>query len=175
MSNTLLVIDVQQGFITDVTAHIPTKVLRLLRRNVFDHVAFTQFVNLPGSFFETRLDWNKMKQSPEIDIVHELRPFATNCFVKYSYSCLTPRMSEFIASAGSTKVFLVGLETDICVLKTATDAIEAGLAPYVVSDCCATTAGPAVHSSALGIIGRFIGRHNVVASDALNEIIFKEG
>jgi nicotinamidase-related amidase len=47
MSEPLIIVDVQSGFINEFTHHIPQRVARLIERNEYAPVLFTQFINVP--------------------------------------------------------------------------------------------------------------------------------
>jgi nicotinamidase-related amidase len=65
-------------------------------------------------------------------------------------------------------MIVIGLDTESCVLKTAVDAFEAGIVPYVVTDLTYSHAGEEAHSAGLLVTGRFIGRRQLVrAADVL--------
>ena len=56
---------------------------------------------------------------------------------------------------------MVGIDTDMCVLKCAMDLFDLGLEPVVWADCCASTAGLQAHLAGLAILGRNIGAHQL--------------
>ncbi len=78
-------------------------------------------------------------------------------------------MLDVIADGGYETLLLIGIATDGCVLKTAVDAFEQGLTPIVLSDLCASHAGNQVHEAGLLLIGRFIGKDQIISSKELLE------
>ena len=57
MNNSLLIIDVQKGFINEHTEHLPKKIEKLQER--YDNIYAVQFVNLNNSLFRSLLHWDK--------------------------------------------------------------------------------------------------------------------
>lgn len=159
MSSALIIIDLQQGFLGPDTAHIPTAVEALQPR--FAHIFASKFVNHPVSSYTRLIGWNgMMKGLPETELA--FTP-AANCvvFEKTSYSACPPAVIQALREASVDTVYVCGLETDICVLKTAADLFDLGFDPVVIEDLCGTTHGPEVHDFAIQTIKRFIGRKQV--------------
>jgi nicotinamidase-related amidase len=160
-SDLLLVIDVQKGFITDQTSHIPKLIQNLIVERNFEKVVFTQFVNTEGSFYESEIGWRGMYNAPDIDIVPELLPFVRNIFVKHGYTSFTKDLIVYLKQNSIRLIYMVGLETDACVLKSAIDALELGYRPIVLGNYCATTAGDIFHTFALDLLRKNVGLRNV--------------
>ncbi len=55
------------------------------------------------------------------------------------------------------KVFIAGIDIDMCVLKIAMDLFDMGIEPIVLTDCCASTAGLQAHLAGLAVLSRNIG------------------
>jgi|GEM_PF-89916 sugar/nucleoside kinase (ribokinase family)/nicotinamidase-related amidase len=161
----LIVVDLQKGFITAHTAHLPASVAAFLGQVQCEPVVFTRFINQAHSPYERFLDWREMHQPPDTDLVEELQPFARIELVKHTYTALTSELRAQLAAAD--EVLLVGVDTDACVLKTAFDLFEAGYRVRVIADLCATTEGPAMHEKALAVLQRNIGRQCVLSSSQL--------
>lgn len=49
MSDCLVIIDVQKGFLSPATEDVPSNLKTLLSRRHFDHFVATQFINTPDS------------------------------------------------------------------------------------------------------------------------------
>ncbi|MGD1895112.1 MAG: isochorismatase family cysteine hydrolase [Cyclobacteriaceae bacterium] len=163
---TLAVIDVQQGFISSVSAHVPSRIRKLIDRVDFTHRIFTRFNNTSNSQYEKLLGWTKLKHKSETDIVTDLQNKATITIDKYVYSSLTPEFLEYLNTHTIREIYLAGIDTDICVLKTAVDLFEHGFRPIVLADCCMSHADISYHQKALDILPRFIGREQIVYDSA---------
>lgn len=160
----LIVVDVQNGFINRHTSFIPTKILELLESVNFKHRIFTQFLNFSASPYLKLLNWNRFFNESETDIVDSLKGQETILIEKNFYTGVT---TEFLRYAKTNKIdtfYLVGIDTDICVLKTAVDLFERSLRPVVLSEYCMSHAGKQAHEAALSILPRFIGEKQIVSN-----------
>jgi nicotinamidase-related amidase len=159
MPEPLLIVDVQVGFINDFTHHIPQRVVRLLERNEYAPIIFTRFINAPDGPYDRFLDWHSCEGEPETKIVPELEPFAqTDCVFSKSGLCGMPdELTDYLRKQGIERVFIAGIDTDMCVLKIAMDLFDIGIEPLVFTDCCASTAGLQAHLAGLAVLSRNIG------------------
>ncbi|MEV0787645.1 isochorismatase family protein, partial [Streptomyces sp. NPDC050423] len=81
------------------------------------------------------------------------------------YTLFTPEADELIRQAGWTDLVFCGIATESCVLKSAADAFERDYTPWIVTDACATDAGPDVHDAGLVVARRLIGSSQLVTTD----------
>jgi nicotinamidase-related amidase len=86
----------------------------------------------------------------QLDIVHELRPWAKRVADKRVYSAMA-NTDLRAAALAARDVILTGVESDVCVLATAIDAVEAGLRVILVADAL-TSASQACHAKALDVL-----------------------
>jgi nicotinamidase-related amidase len=86
----------------------------------------------------------------QIEIVHELQPWAKRVADKSGYSALA-NTELHGAAAAARDVILTGVESDVCVLATALDAVDAGLRVILAIDAL-SSASPANHAKALDIL-----------------------
>lgn len=157
MKKALLIVDVQTGFINKHTNHLPKLVEKL--QYDFDNVFIAKFHNEKGSCFENLLDWDGMqKGTDEVDLAFAMK-YGAKIFSKNKYSKYLDEMGDF------DEIYLCGICTDICVLKTALDLFEKGIRPVVYEDLCASTAGDVLHKAGLDILRRNIGERQVVKSN----------
>jgi len=166
-TSALLVVDVQNGFINSNTTHIPIAIRNLIESHHFDKMVFTRFVNNARSPFAMQLGWHRMYQKPEIELVDTLKGYAKHVFDKDTYSAITESVASFLRDQKADSIFIVGLETDACVLKSAFDSFDRGFETKVLSDLCASTLGAEYHECALKILRRNIGSSSVIISDEL--------
>ncbi|WP_406279118.1 cysteine hydrolase [Nocardia sp. NBC_00881] len=170
----LMVVDVQNGFITPSSAHVVPVVARLVDRwsQTDAPVVFTRYFNYRGSPFERLVGWSGLMDAPDTDIVAELehrsRGPRTHLLDKTTYTAFTAEAADLIATLGVTDVHLCGIATDACILKTALDLFEAGLTPWVITDACASNASrhppQQVHDSALMHMSRLLGAGQLIDS-----------
>jgi nicotinamidase-related amidase len=171
----LVVVDVQNGFVTKDSAHVVPVIAGLVRRwqDARGHVVFTCYRNYPGSPFERLIGWRGLHQSPDTDLVDELVPFTgqpgVGMISKTVYTALTSAGAELLRENGYTDLFICGIATDGCVLKTALDAFESGFTPWVIRDAVASNASSAdpveVHRAGLMLLSRLIGAGQLISTN----------
>ena len=165
----LVVIDMQNGFLGSRSNHIIPSVVRLIeeckKRNIPS--VFTRFHNSKHSQYEKLIGWTRLRSAPETDLTDELLPFAQTVIDKEIYSSFIPKFNDLVAANHWKTFILCGVATDSCVMKTAVDAFERQLTPLVVSDACTSHAGEEVHMAGLMILGRFIGKDQIVTTNQL--------
>ncbi len=172
----LVVVDVQNGFITEHSQPVIPVIADLVRRWQAAHkdIVFSRYLNYPGSPFERLIGWTKMANGPETDLVAELTPYIdphTPIVDKYIYTLFTPEGTRLVDERGWTDLYICGIDTDICVLKTAVDAFEHNLTPWILQDACASHAGLQAHTAGLYIASRFIGTSQIIHTTKLPESI----
>lgn len=162
----LIVVDVQNGFVNDNSRRIVPDVVKLIDRwhDLGGEVIATRFRNEPDSQWVRLLGWPKLMESPEIDLVDEIKDLPDVVLDKYSYTSLTDGLIERLPDPPGA-VFICGIDTDICVTKTAVDLFERGNRPIVITDACASHAGTESHTNALETLRRFIGRTQLATTE----------
>lgn len=163
----LVVVDVQNGFITEHSQSVVPVIVDLVRRwqAAGGDVVFTRYLNYPDSPFEKILGWTRMADGTETELVTELIPYVgphTLVVDKYIYTLFTSEGTHLVNERGWTDLYICGIDTDICVLKTAVDAFEHNLTPWILKDACASHAGPEAHTAGLFIATRFIGNNQII-------------
>ena len=159
MARVLLVVDVQRCFLNRYTAHVPGRVRRLIEGGGHDPVLFTRFVNAPDGPYHRCLDWHECGEPPETDLAPELEAAAGSdrVFTKPGYTGLPDELAARLRELAPEEVTLVGIDTDMCVLKVAMDVFDLGIEPIVLVDCCASTGGLQAHLAGLAVLSRNIG------------------
>lgn len=159
MSRALLVVDVQNGFVNPFTAHVPDRVRRLIERGGHDPVLFTRFVNTENGPYGRFLDWHACAEPPETDLAPALAPLAAPdlVFTKPGFTGIPDDLAARLRDLAPRSVAVVGIDTDMCVLKVAMDVFDLGIKPVVLVDCCASTAGLQAHLAGLAVLARNIG------------------
>lgn len=157
----LVVVDVQNGFVTDVSRPVVPVIADLVERWTAGGrpVVFTRYLNYPGSLFERLFDWRKLSHAPETDIVPELADAAAKAPVinKHGYTLFNEEGRALVEENGWTELVFCGIDTEICVLKSAVDAFEAGITPWILTDASASHSSQASHDAGIFIGRRFIG------------------
>jgi nicotinamidase-related amidase len=159
MTDPILIVDVQRGFLNEFTHHIPQRLRQLLERGTHDPVLFTRFVNVKGGPYPTFLGWEVMEAAPDTDLAPGLEPFAARgrVFEKRGVCGLPRELDAYLKEAQLKRVYVAGIDTDMCVLKIAMDLFDRSIEPVVLTDCCASTAGLQAHLAGLAVLSRNIG------------------
>ncbi|MEH1920218.1 isochorismatase family protein [Nostoc sp.] len=98
MSEILLVVDMQNGFMPEKCRHIIPTVIKLIEHFLATGkiVRFTRFINTADSNYVKLINWSKLIYEPETIIIDELQPDINNIFDKPYYSAFTENFSSFI-------------------------------------------------------------------------------
>lgn len=164
----LVLVDVQNGFVKPHGRHVVAPIAEFTREwaAAGRPYVITRFINYPDSLYEQLIRWSAMMPgTPETELVHELAdlvPGAIAVLDKPTYSLFNQEGTELVARHGWKHIVIVGLDTESCVLKTAVDAFELGLIPWVVTDLVYSHAGKIEHKAGLLVTGRFIGRSQLI-------------
>ena len=165
MKNILIVVDIQNGFNRYEQTHVlADKIIKLTNSGLFDKIIATRFRNKEGSQYTRFLNWHRLIESPDIDLVDGIK--ADEVVDKWVYTCITDEFMSLLKKINDgelpTHIFICGADTDCCVLKTATDIFEQGLMPIVLTEYCDSNAGPKSHEAGLLVMGRLIGKKCIV-------------
>lgn len=175
-SSVLVVVDVQNGFIREASAPVVPVIVDLVdwwERHGGDFI-FTRYFNYPGSPFERLIHWSKLQVAPETDIVDELRPYAdraTAVVDKQIYSLFNEQGADLVGKHGWTDLYICGIATESCVLKTAVDAFERDLTPWIIEDASISHAGRKAHDAGILVAERFVGRGQIAKSGRVKEML----
>lgn len=163
MSEALLIVDVQAGFINDFTHHIPQRIVRLIQTDDYAPVIFTRFINDQEGPYCRFLNWNGCAGDPETNLVPELQPYASPdlIFSKLGVCGMPDELTGYLRENAIEKIVIAGIDTDMCVLKIAMDVFDIGIEPIVLTDCCASTAGLQAHLAGLAVLSRNIGANRL--------------
>ncbi|MGC4809057.1 isochorismatase family cysteine hydrolase [Micromonospora sp. DT228] len=166
----LIVIDMQNGFINDRSRGVISKIVELVEHweATGRPVVFTRYHNYPGSPFERLIHWSSVQHPPETDIVPELAQHASRARAvidKKIYSYFSPEGAALAEEEGWTDLVFCGVATESCVLKSAVDAFERDVTPWLVTDACASHGGQAAHDAGLLVARRFIGAGQLIKID----------
>ena len=162
MSNCLVIVDVQNGFLSVETDFLPGKISNFLKSTtMFDHIVATKFYNYVDSPYIRLLGWNGMMDENSQKVSPLIEQFCEKVFKKNLYSCFTDEFEEYIVINDITKLYLLGIDTDCCVLKSASDAFERNIDVEVLVNYCASTGGVKSHQAAITVLERMIGKNNI--------------
>lgn len=167
MMSVLLIVDVQKGFITSCSSHVLSGLERL--QHQFDHVIFTKFYNPDPSPFRKILDYQKMPPGDD-DTQLAIKPRDGAIIVERAlYTCVTAELLAHLQRLKAKEVYVCGIATEACVLKTVADLFENNIRPYLIEDGCASDQDKHYHDIAVELIAKLVGKQNVIRLDELNE------
>lgn len=161
MNNIVVVVDVQNGFTQkEATKGLPEKIGKLLSTDAFDAVVATRFLNGDDSIYEKLFNWTALKDEEECALVPEVMEYADCVVDKYIYNCVTPTFLQKLCQLNDGKypeqVFVVGADTDCCVLATAMSLFECNIRPVVLTQYCASNGGEESHLAGIKCMLRLI-------------------
>lgn len=165
----LVVVDVQNGFVRSESTHVVPAIVDLVARwqAVGGKTIFTRYLNYQDSPFERIIGWRRMRDVPETELIAGLMPYlgGQDVIDKTIYSLFTEKGEALVTEHGWTDLVICGIATESCVCKTAVDAFERNITPWVVTDASASHAGQEAHDAGLLVTGRFIGHNQLVTAE----------
>ena len=172
MKNILLIVDMQKGFARyKQTLDLKDKILKLLELKVFDSVIATRFLNDNNSIYERLLEWKRLKTEDERAIDSSYIDFV---FDKYIYNCVNSSFIQKLCQLNDgkypEKIFIVGADTDCCVLTIATSLFENNIRPVVLTNYCSSNGGDLSHEAGILCMRRLIGKEQLIDIE-INETI----
>lgn len=177
MKNILIVVDLQNGFTRyDQTIKLAKNVIHLTNQNYFDYVIATRFINIEGSQYTRMLNWHRLIKSPDIDLVEGLNP--DKVIDKNIYTCVNDKflllLKDINGGSLPSHVFIVGVDTDCCVLKIATDLFENNIMPLVLTNYCASNGGELSHQAGVLAMKRLVGVKSLIDQEISSKADLKE-
>lgn len=173
----LVVVDVQNGFVTEHSAHVVPVIAELVQEwlDAGRDVVFTRYLNFPGSQFETIMGWTKLMGSPEIDIVDELQELSKKSLAiidKKIYTMFNDEGTALARERGWTDMYVCGIDTEVCVLKTAVDAFEHRVRAWLLTDASASHSGRLPHEAGVLVAQKMIGRRQTIKVTDISPLIW---
>ena len=160
MNNLLLIIDLQKSFINENTKDIPDKINKLINKNFANHIIFTKFINDNESNFFKILNYKGCMTEQDRNIVIDTKE--NKIIEKRVYTAYNDDLRSYINSNNIKTIYLCGIDTDACVLKTALDLFENNFDVKVIEDCSMSHSGIEYHNSAIKMLKKLIGNQNVI-------------
>lgn len=162
MSNkALIIVDMQNGFNSNLDTKSVEEKLSNIDKNDYDMIIATKFVNDEDSMFVKQLNYHKMfdiKDTEFLSIVEELHDVQ---ILKNGYDG-SKQVISVLKNTDIDTVYVIGLDTDGCVLATALGLFDNGYEVKIIEELCASSGGKEIHQSALTILKRCIGKENVI-------------
>ena len=160
MKSLLLVIDLQKSFINENTKYLIDRINSLVNSSMYDYVIFTKFINKIDSIWVKKLNYIGCLSDKDREIVLDTKD--KMILEKDVYTAYSKKLVDYIKSNNIDVIYLCGIDTECCVLKTAFDLFENGYDVKVLKDYSGSTHGMESNNYILDVIGRSIGRDNVI-------------
>lgn len=165
MNSILIIVDIQNGFTRyEQTQVLAKKIIALTNSGIFDKIIATRFLNREGSQYTKFMNWHRLIESPDIDLVEGIK--ADKVLDKWIYTCVDDSFMNLLKELNNgempTHVFVCGADTDCCVLKTSVDLFEKGIMPLVLTQYCNSNGGPKAHEAGLLAMSRLLGKQSIV-------------
>ena len=173
MKNIVIVVDMQNGFSRyEQTIELTNRIKRLLDLKIFDVVIGTRFLNSDNSMYEKMFGWSRLKTENEREIPEDLLKHMNYVEDKYIYNCVNSNFIQRLCQLNDgefpQKIYVVGADTDCCVLTIATALFECNIRPIVLTNYCASNGGQESHEAGLRCMKRLIGEKQLVEKDILS-------
>ena len=121
----LLIIDLQEDFVTEDNCHIIYHVNQL--QTEFSHIYVSKDIS----------DVRQKERAGRKNLAFEPHRMA-KIFEKSTYSAATPEVIQDLQRKGIDTVHICGLESNVCVLSTAIVLLDAGFDVIVRTEACAS-------------------------------------
>lgn len=153
MKKALVIIDMQYGFMRNGVETLVDPIYKYAASNNFDEIIGFRYVNNKNTACYKFGNWKRcMAGTKEAEIIPKLKNICTKIFEKSKYSCYTPEFVDYMKEKGIDTLYLVGVNTECCVLHTAFDAYDALMECRVIENLCGSTGGVEMHNYAIRIL-----------------------
>ncbi len=123
---------------------------------------FSNFIDDPHSQFEEQLNWTKFQNKINQKLLKPLNNHKVKQFQHSGYTVLTDELLHFIKSNDFTNIYLCGIYTDVCIIKTAMDIFDQKISVKVIEDACTSLHGVNSHKQAIDSLKHIIGSLNIL-------------
>jgi nicotinamidase-related amidase len=137
----------------------------------FDYVIATKFYNPDPSPFREILDYQKLSPGDsETQFAFTPRNDA-HIIERPLYTCVNELFKGHIKQLNIREIYVCGIATEACVLKTVLDLFESNIRSWLITDLCASDQEDKYHEIALKLIGKLINTiHLIDSKQVLQEL-----
>jgi len=152
----LVIVDVQPAFLNTRNRSVVGRIVRRIEKQAYDAYVLASFSAQKGSLWDKQQGWacekgTQTKVVPEItDALKGKRPIIVEKGTKSVFA--DAAIGRQLKRRGISRVEVVGLDTNDCVLATAYDAFDGGFLTHVIEKCCDTSASPKLHKAAVQLL-----------------------
>lgn len=157
----LIIVDMQNGFNTNLDTQEVEEKLSSINKNDYDMIIATKFVNTDDSMFVKQLDYHKMFDIEDTEFLSIVKELYDIQVPKNGYDG-SDKIVSILNNTTVDTVYVIGFDTDGCVLSTALGLFDNGYKVKIIEELCASSGGEDVHQAALAVLERCLGRDNVI-------------
>lgn len=174
MKDILIIVDMQNGFARcEGTRQLSERIKDLMKRRLFDVVIATRFFNDDNSMYEKIFGWKRLKSEEDRTVPSGIAEYVDYFADKYIYNCVNAsfiqRLCQLNDGEYPEKIFVIGADTDCCVMTTATSLFENNIRPVVLTKYVDSNGGPESHEAGLLVMKRLIGEKQLVDVDPFSK------
>ena len=159
----LVIIDMQNGFVSEENKNLAGKIARLAKRKSYDFIVATQFCNTTDSPYVSKMGWYGLMNEESQKLVPEIEKLAPKVVMKKTgYSCFTDEFKEFVRANFIDSLTFVGMDTEGCVMVSALDAFKENMNLQVLTRYCESSGGEEYHNAGVLVMKRLLGSRLVV-------------
>lgn len=136
--NTLLVVDMQVGFINKYNKKYVPVVTKLIDENLFDNYIYTKYINTKNSPFSKILGWTDLMSKDSQQLVVPFKKDSEIIIQKHTYGISDERVKRF-ESDGVKEVYICGTDIDACVYAIGLSLFDNNVKPIFIIDACMTS------------------------------------
>ncbi|APC94666.1 isochorismatase family protein [Francisella tularensis] len=167
MSKLLIVIDMQNGFDCPQARKVVEKFNK--SSELFDSICFMMFENKENSLFEKQLKWFGFQNEDDKALIDDIQvPQKANFVWHSTYTVYNQKLKELLQKIKPTELYLCGLFSDVCLLKTVMDMFDDGIVPYVIKDLSASPHGDGVNDVAFATMKMVIGADRIISTKEIS-------
>ncbi|MBQ8844467.1 MAG: isochorismatase family protein [Clostridia bacterium] len=157
----IIIVDMQKGFINENNIHLIDKINKYLIENKFDNIIYTKCINKEGSSFDKILNWKEMLTKDEQEIcINKLDKGII--LEKYGYGLLNEHIKK-LKDLGITEIEVCGTDSDACVLAISYQLFDNGIRPILLKKLCASSSRKEeINNFAFNIMERSFGKENII-------------
>lgn len=157
----LIIIDVQSLFLKNAGQETIDHIHKLIDSKNYDLIISTVFINSLGSKYEKILNYSDGTNINDQILDPKVLSSSDYIFAKEAYA---PGNSflQTLSDENITKVTLVGIDTDGCVLATAFKCFDADIETFIDLAGCTSTGGKRLDTAARLIMKRSFGQSHLL-------------
>lgn len=167
----LIIIDNQVGFnTTEYTKLVGKKIVELSNKNYFDYIIATQYINdekLKTNLFTRLQNWHFLKTEAEYRYVDNLK--FDYSLTKHTYTCVNLELLTRLKIANNNQlppcVFVVGMDTECCVLQSCVGLFENGIIPILLQNYVASNSGEIASERGIKLFERLVSKKAIIEKE----------